>query len=677
MKKMIYIILLIFGYTAYSQSLLVFNVDASAFPIVKADFFAFDDNGDYISDFLTSDFQLMENGIQRTVTNISCPTPNPPIPLSSVLVIDVSGSMLAYGLNIAKAAANAWVDMIVKGKSECAITSFSDLNYLNQDFTKSKTKLINGINGLTIKKGTKYNAALIDPEAGGILIAKTGKYKRVIVFLTDGDPGTEPRTMQIINEAKANNITIYCLSIDMPAPQCLKDFANQTGGLYFENVETQAEAKDYYRKILITAQGGDPCQIEWKSEAPCVAELNNVELKLIQNNAQTNASYLVSENSIKKLEFSPVSSKFSNAVPGVKNDKIVTVTAQNTDFNITNIVSSNPDFSISPTSFFINSGQSFDLTVSYLPQDSAYSYTKFTFENTNCPTNYYASGGFIGKKPAQKSVHLIQPNGGEVFIVGADTSITWEGVLPEDKVSIDYSTNNGANWTLVADTASGLRYNWRVPKTISNQCLARVTANTNNIFGCDNGDILICNQVWMGCNLDVDTYRNGDPIPEVTDPTEWANLKTGAWCYYNNFPALGRTYGRLYNWYAVTDPRGLAPKGWHIPKDAEWAELEKCLGGSDIAGGKLKSIGTLENDDGLWRNPNIDATNEAGFSAQPGGYRFNYGVYDFLERAGYWWTATESDKGHAWLRSISYNNTIVGRGSSGKDNGFSVRCVKD
>src|ERR1035437_2945754 len=98
--------------------------------------------------------------------------------------------------------------------------------------------------------------------------------------------------------------------------------------------------------------------------------------------------------------------------------------------------------------------------------------------------------------------------------------------------------------------------------------------------------VTICTQVWMLNNLEVTTYRNGDPIPQVTDPAAWGLLSTGAWCWYNNDSATNAsTYGKLYNWYAVNDPRGLAPTGWHVPSDAEWTTLSTCLGGAFVAGG--------------------------------------------------------------------------------------------
>jgi uncharacterized protein (TIGR02145 family) len=138
-------------------------------------------------------------------------------------------------------------------------------------------------------------------------------------------------------------------------------------------------------------------------------------------------------------------------------------------------------------------------------------------------------------------------------------------------------------------------------------------------------NVKIGKQVWMKRNLDVDHYRNGDPIPEVKDPDEWANLKIGAWCYYDNNPANGAIYGKLYNWYAVNDPRGLAPEGWHVSSDEEWKELTNFIGGEELAGGKMKEAGTEH-----WNNPNLGASNESAFSALPGGWRSIDGTFSSI-----------------------------------------------
>jgi uncharacterized protein (TIGR02145 family) len=670
-----------------SQSLSVFNVDAGSFPTIKAKFYAFDASGNQITNLSASDFEVKENGQPRTVSLVSCPIPQSPAPLSSVLVMDVSGSMCGNGLDIAKAAANAWIDILPLGKSECAITSFSDANYINQDFTIDKAKLVNGINSLTCISGTNYNAAMIDALAGGILIAKKGIHKRVIVFLTDGGPNFEPNTAQIISQANANNITIYCVTIGTSAPQCMKDFANQTGGLYFENIRTKDEAEECYRKILLTAQGGEPCEIAWQSGITCTSGIANVELQITKLGLKANTSYQSPNSSVSKLEFNPSLIKFVNFEQWKKKDTIITITARNSNFNVTNITSSNPAFEITPTSFSLISGESKNLTVSYLPADSGYTYSKFTIENDICPTQFFASGGFPGKKPKIRTLKLIHPNGGQVFVVGMDTVITWEGVLPSEKVKIDYSTNNGTSWTTISDNAVGLSYKWRVPKTPSNNCLARVTAKVTS--GCLNGEIQICNQIWMVCNLDVAYYRNGDSIPHVTDQTQWSKLTTGAWCSYNNSDSLGKIYGKLYNWYAVNDTvhGGLAPAGWHVSTDAEWTELENCLGGSAVAGGKLKSTGTIEGGDGLWYSPNTDDTYLSGFSGLPGGYRkyydtYSYDSYDRIGYEGYWWSSTEyfntpNYSSAARFRKLFTEYSLIYRYYENEGCGFSVRCVKD
>lgn len=201
-----------------------------------------------------------------------------------------------------------------------------------------------------------------------------------------------------------------------------------------------------------------------------------------------------------------------------------------------------------------------------------------------------------------------------------------------------------------------------------------------------------CNQTWTQRNLNVSKYNDGTPIPEVTDPTQWANLTTGAWCYYNNNPANGASYGKLYNWYAVmgiydaassTNPslrKKLAPSNWHIPTDSEWIQFTDCLGGESIAGGKIKSIGTTQAGTGLWREPNTGATNESGFSGFPGGMRssnFNALAFFSIGMNGFFWTAEETNATEAMVRILYWDNFEVVRIPVDKKFGYSVRCVKN
>ena len=186
--------------------------------------------------------------------------------------------------------------------------------------------------------------------------------------------------------------------------------------------------------------------------------------------------------------------------------------------------------------------------------------------------------------------------------------------------------------------------------------------------------VKICNQVWMIRNLDVVTYRNGDTIPQVADPVQWEGLTTGAWCWFDNDSATyAATYGRLYNWYAVNDPRGLAPQGWHIPSDAEWTTLTDCLGGEDVAGGKMKAVSSL------WASSNVGATNSSGFTGLPGGLINFDGSFNSVGFAACWWSKTQTDSNptEAWYRYLYYFTPVATRSSYLKSIGLSVRCVKD
>lgn len=185
--------------------------------------------------------------------------------------------------------------------------------------------------------------------------------------------------------------------------------------------------------------------------------------------------------------------------------------------------------------------------------------------------------------------------------------------------------------------------------------------------------ITIGTQVWMVENLNVTHYRNGDPIPNVTDTTVWANLTTGAYCDYDNTPGNSATYGRFYNWYAINDGRTIAPIGWHVPTDADWTTLTSYFGADSIAGGKLKTAGTT-----LWQTPNAGATNESGFKGLPAGSRDINGLFSHTGLDAYWWSSTlYGSTGKAWYRNLNYNYAGVVRVSSNRANGYSVRCVKD
>ena len=184
--------------------------------------------------------------------------------------------------------------------------------------------------------------------------------------------------------------------------------------------------------------------------------------------------------------------------------------------------------------------------------------------------------------------------------------------------------------------------------------------------------VRIGKQVWSSENLNTAEFSNGDKISEAKTNEEWQTMGEqgkSAWCYYDNDPANGIKYGKLYNWYAVADPRGLCPAGWHVPSDGEWTQLSNTLGGDNNAGSKMKSASGWDQGG--------NGTNSSGFSGLPGGYRYSNGTYDFIGFYGYWWSSTQSSTSYAWIRNLDYYPGDVSRDGYDKRDGFSVRCVRD
>jgi uncharacterized protein (TIGR02145 family) len=206
------------------------------------------------------------------------------------------------------------------------------------------------------------------------------------------------------------------------------------------------------------------------------------------------------------------------------------------------------------------------------------------------------------------------------------------------------------------------------------------TSTTITCINCIEHDVTIGTQIWTGCNLNVTTYRNGDTIPQITDPNLWKSTRQGAWCYYNNDPANGAIYGKLYNWYAVNDPRGLAPAGYHMPTAAEWNTLINYLGGFTIAGEKLKESGICH-----WNSPNEFSNNQSLFTAYAAGIRSSDpigdgGFYDIGERTLFW-TSTEkvfgTDPDSAYIVSLYNFSTYASEIWTPQIGGLSVRLIKD
>ncbi|MGQ8336304.1 fibrobacter succinogenes major paralogous domain-containing protein [Sunxiuqinia sp. A32] len=183
--------------------------------------------------------------------------------------------------------------------------------------------------------------------------------------------------------------------------------------------------------------------------------------------------------------------------------------------------------------------------------------------------------------------------------------------------------------------------------------------------------VRIDSQIWMAENLKTILFDSGNQIPQVIESSEWVNSRTSSYCWYDNDETIGKTYGALYNWYAVESGK-LAPIGWHVPSESEWEELIEFIGGNTIAGEELREEGNQH-----WIENSQNTNNVHGFSALPSGYRsYEEGSFNHLGANAIWWSSTAKTEQTARMYSISSSSSIFTT-TEQKWWGYAVRCIKD
>jgi formylglycine-generating enzyme required for sulfatase activity len=667
-----------------SQSLTLFDIDASAYPVMRAKFYAFDKDGNQVSGLAPGDLQLREDGIARTVTRVSCPAAPPPQALSSVLTIDISSSMASPTsgprMQMAKSAARAWIGALLLGRSECAVTSFNDRAFVNQDFTTDRAALLMAVDALHADGMTNYNAALLTPPAGALEVCKGARSKRVVVFLSDGLPNSSPYQSAIIAEALRQNATIYAVMLDMPAPQSLKKICAATGGMYFEYVNTEAEATDIYLRILQHTQGGDPCELEWTTDGCATTRM--LEVMLTSPVVSATAQFVVPSSMLPQIIYTPSRSlHFGEVMPGTQPRQQVTLTAHLTALRIERVTVDNPRFRIvdyggAAPPFTLGSGQSRTLRVEFAPTDSTYSFCRIEVQSVACSgMSFYADGGWRGKFAPHVTVRVVHPNGGEHLLAGSETELIWEGVMPEESVRLEYSVDGGASWKRISNEATGLRHPWRVPKQPSDRCLLRVSTVRRPVFI---GDMALIppGTFRMG---NITGHRDGwgdeKPVHEVAitraflmSRTEVTQAKYEAVMGTN--PSTWKLPDHpvaLVNWYmavefcnALSRREGLdicysgsgantvcdfTANGYRLPTEAEWEYACRAGTETDFHNGNLTATETSLHDPALdlagWYYGN------SGSSTHPVGQKEpnDFGLHDMHGNVNEWcwdWNGTDS-----------------------------------
>jgi uncharacterized protein (TIGR02145 family) len=317
---------------------------------------------------------------------------------------------------------------------------------------------------------------------------------------------------------------------------------------------------------------------------------------------------------------------------------------------------------------------------------------------TSQPTNITGTGAFFNANFSNANSNQLI-NTGFVYSVNPNPNLGGIDILNGTIVSNTFTNTSSSDNAIFSPNTT---YYVRAFVTTENNAYVygnEVTFTTNpnyyqtgsgvtDINGNQYPSIVLNNLEWMQKNLNVSSYSDGTVIPLVTDPTAWENLTTGAWCYYDNNPANGAIYGKLYNSYAIAgihdaaslnNPslrKQLAPAGWHLPSHSDWWNLGNYLGGHYYAGGRMKEVGTSH-----WENPNEGATNLSNFTGLPGGIKSNSTIFSNIGNHGVWWTSDYTS-----FRILSWSQNLT---SSESDPlyqsttfvpstfALSVRCVKN
>jgi hypothetical protein len=492
-KAFIFFCFLAVCYTAEAQSLDVFNIDASGFPVVKAKVYAFDKDGKQISNLTPSDFKITENTIDRTITKISCPPPKPFEKVSVAMSIDISGSMRsAQGtsdipVELGKTTATNIANIFSLPPNEMALQTCHGDAFINLDFTTNRQRVLDVIKPVTAGGGNDFVEHLLNPETGILNVAKNGKYKRVAILYTDAWwYALTPDELQRCRDTCAKyNIRFYAAIYSRPEAEpngikkSLNELAEATGGHLYDGIISVKDAEVLANELKGAISSREPCEIEWMSGPGCSTE-RSVAFDLTPYNVESFGNYSAPKGSNIEIGIAPAGVIAMGEVGvGSFKDTTINISAKNSDIEIIRIIPSHSNISIldyggSPPPFILKQDKNRVLKLRYAQTDSSFIFALLTVESNICNVqNAYISGGSRTKPPVNKTLKLTYPNGGETLQAGSDALISWSGIPSNDPVKLDYSIDNGENWIRITQNAT-MPQEWTIPNTVSSECLMRV-----------------------------------------------------------------------------------------------------------------------------------------------------------------------------------------------------------
>ena len=476
-------ILLLLGSPAEmrAQTLTLLDVDTDRFPDLEGSVLLTDANGEPVTPFRAEELSLMEMGFPRTITSISCPTPGDPVPMSVVLVIDRSGSMTAPLPN-----GELPIDMVADGvdafletflftpPTAVAMTAFNEDVVLLSDFRTASQPLRSALDGLTAEGGTLYDPPLLDPLDGAMSLLRTRSdtVRRVVIFITDGEPEARPSVTGIVGEARAANTEIYAVTIGSRMTPELALIAERSGGKGWGSVQTSEQLAGLLRSVALISRGISPCIIRWRTDLACGPGPLWRDAMLVHEPTSTVANNVYRVPSQKLVTLAPSKRLLyfgATRFPDVA-EQTLRITARNGTFQVLGTEFSDADhFELvnwggAAPPFTLEDGESRDIRIRFTPKDTAAYGSDFRILGLPCDSrNVLLAGGDRNPDTTISPLTLRSPVGGESFNACDSVSITWTGVEPETPVRVQYSRADGRGWQTISDSATGFEFRWMPP----------------------------------------------------------------------------------------------------------------------------------------------------------------------------------------------------------------------
>ena len=474
--------------TVAAQTMVVHRVDASDFPTLRATFYAFDAKGRPLSGLTAANVHVLEDGKERSVTDFVSPPPSAPLAVSSVFAVGTSLMMQFGAMEAAKKSMQWWVDSMLSTQSECAITTFDEkASQLLQEFSTDKEELRSAIADIPLpvgRGGYSYYDALEADTVGALDVATVGNYRKVVLlFFSDPEIpyGGNADYCNTPVAAQKEDIQINAVGFGSGIPKTVARVCNLSDGFLFDNISSADEAVEAFRKILWSASAPAPFEIEWVSDG-CAQLDRRISIQIPDHGLHAEQNFEVPAMLLPQLTMEPPTSlRFRDVPPGTRENKHLTITAQRRPIHVNAITLSNPLYSItdyggSPPPFVLDANESRALTVTFAPKDSNYEMCRIELATDGCfGTSSYAEGGNLRVEYRSDTLAVRRPNGAEQLVVGALEDLTWHATPPASPVQLEYSTDGGIHWMLIADQATGGKYTWLVPNTPSDSCLLRAT----------------------------------------------------------------------------------------------------------------------------------------------------------------------------------------------------------